>query len=362
MEAFRKIKTAGVKGTFLDDQENPVFEEADVCVLGVAFDATASYKKGAFFGPSAIMDASHEIEHEIPVFGVSLAEKVKIHWLGLLEYEEEKQEKKDFEKRDALAGQMVSDVEEIASKAFEKHKFLVTLGGEHSVSNGIFNAIAKKFNAKKVTIVHIDAHLDLRDSFEGMKYSHGSVMKNALDAGFRIISLGIRDQVSFEEIETIKEKGIAGRIFPCPVMPSAFYTKKGVFEKNQFLWKGIISAKIAKKIFSSIKTPFVYLTIDVDGFDPMFFPGTGTPLPFGLDFASGQEFLFSLMQFCKKSKKQLLGFDVQETAPQLQKNAEKYSHEDAVSTQTEMNAAILIYNLIAWNFLERFSGKNKKRQ
>ena len=61
----------------------------------------------------------------------------------------EKQEKKDFEKRDALAGQMVSDVEEIASKAFEKHKFLVTLGGEHSVSNGIFNAIAKKFNAKK---------------------------------------------------------------------------------------------------------------------------------------------------------------------------------------------------------------------
>ncbi|MFH0955196.1 MAG: arginase family protein [Candidatus Micrarchaeota archaeon] len=364
MKSRTRLKSFGVSGTFLDDTHNPSFESADVAVFGVAFDATTSYNTGARFGPSAIMAASHQIEFEIPAIGISLASRVKIHSLGNLEYSQNQTEKKrGTPKTAALTARMVHEVQTLAEKIFREKKLLVGFGGEHSVSNGIFRAMAKQYVPKDITIVHFDAHLDMRDAWDGLQYSHGSVMRRCLEKGFQTVHIGIRDHISEEEAKFIKKTGLANRIFPCATMPQAYYGKKNSsFLRKNFVWNGRITKELTKKILPQIRTPYAYLTIDVDAFDPKDFPGTGTPLPFGLDFSSTQDFLFELILHLKKNGVCLLGFDIQETAPQLRRPVKNYDARETVSTKTEMNAALLIYKLLLWHFLERFSNpKNPKK-
>lgn len=364
MKSRTRLKSFGVSGTFLDDTHNPFFEPSDAAVFGVAFDATTSYNTGARFGPSAIMAASHQIEFEIPAIGISLASRVKIHALGVLNYPHKKTEKKlEIQKIAALTTRMVRDVQTIAQKILQTNKLLVCLGGEHSVSNGIFRAMAEQYAPKDITIVHFDAHLDMRNAWDGLQYSHGSVMRRCLEEGFQTVHIGIRDHISEEEAKFIKKTGLANRIFPCATMPQAYYGKKNSsFLQKNFIWNGRITKELRKKILSQIRTPYAYLTIDVDAFDPRDFPGTGTPLPFGLDFASTQDFLFELILHLKKNKIRLLGFDIQETAPQLRRPVKNYDARETVSTQTEMNAALLTYKLLLWNYLKRFSSpKNPKK-
>ncbi len=356
---MKNLKPFQVPGTFLDNTNNPPITVADACVLGIAFDATASYNKGAWFGPNAIMAASHQIEYEVPVFGVPLTDKVKIHSVGVLEYP--RQLKEDFwiEWADAqmerLCKKMVSDVEEVSNRILKQKKLLVGFGGEHSTANGIFRALAKNYNPKEVTILHLDAHLDMREELDGSEYSHGSVIKRALDLGFQTIHLGIRDHISAEEAETIQSMNLSDRIFPCPTMPKTYYKKKSaIFKSPNFLWNGIFSPTITKNIVKKIRTPFAYFSIDVDAFDPAHFPGTGTPLPFGLDFSSTQDFFYALLVEFKKNDTVLLGFDIQEVSPQLEKNAKQYNALQTMSTQTEMNAALLAYKILLWQFLDRF--------
>lgn len=360
MTALNKLRPFGVPGTFLDNTQNPSLEEANAAIFGIAFDATASYNKGAWFGPQAIMAASHQIEYETPVFGISLSDKVKIHSFGELKYPRQLRKGQwvewENQKIEELLEEMVSDAEEIASLIFQKKRLLVGLGGEHSTSNGIFRALAKEFEPKEITLVHLDAHLDMRESWEGQKYNHASIIHRALDFGFQSVHIGIRDHVTEEEAEFLKKKHLVSRVFPCPTMPLAYYVEyAGVFEKQNFLWKGIFSEAVCRKIFSQIKTKFAYFSIDVDAFDPAFFPGTGTPLPFGLDFSSTQDFLYELFLHMKQKGIRLLGFDVQEVSPQLRKNVAKYDALETVSTQTEMNAALLVYKILLWNYLDRFS-------
>ncbi|MBU0635739.1 arginase family protein [Candidatus Micrarchaeota archaeon] len=360
MSIEEKLKTARLPDTVLNDFKNPSIEESDVCVLGVAFDATTYYAKGTWFGPEAIMAAFDPLDWEDPLFGIDFQEKVKTHFLGLLEYPKTIQNGKiqnwSIQKIDSFSEEMIQDVQEVTLKVLEQKKLLVSLGGEHSISIGVFNAIAKKFNPKKVTIIQLDAHPDLRENLNGLKHSHGSVMKHALDLGFPIIQIGVRDQLYREEINLIKEKKLASAIFPCPTMPLAYYPVRHSFlELENFLWNGVFSLEAVDRILNQVKTPFVYLTIDVDGFDPVFFPGVGTPLPFGLDLASAQDFLFRLFRHFKEKKIQVLGFDVVEVAPQLKMNVEEYNPLQTISTLTEVNAALLTYKLLLWLFLDRFN-------
>ncbi len=354
-----RLGDGNIFGTFLDNDSNPSLENADAAILGVAFDATASYAKGARLGPYAIMTASHQIEYPPPGSTERLSDRVKMHFAGILEssYVEGNND------ADAASKAMASDVKRVSKEILKKGKLLAVFGGEHSVPNGIFMALAEIHKPSDVTVLQIDAHLDLRKAFEGMEFSHGSVMRNCAELGFRTVHVGIRDQISGKpdtggEAEYILEKGLADRIFFCATQPKEFYSERmknaggDWILKDNLIFNGILEEKIINKIERLVnETKYLWLTIDVDGFDPSVFPGTGTPLPHGLQLGGVERLIYRIL---KGKKPKLLGFDIAEVMPQMRSKVKNYSVDEAVSTITEMNAALLAYKIFFWNFLERF--------
>ena len=357
MPDFKGRLTDGkIFGTFLDNEANPSLDEADAGILGVAFDSTASYKKGTRLGPQAIMQASHQIEYPPTGSMERLSDLVKLHFVGILEYPEVE----EHEDIDAVSKAMVAEVQSISEKILSRKKLLALLGGEHSVLNGTLKALGSIYQPADITILQIDAHLDLRKDFDGLKFSHGSIMRNALGAGFKAVQIGIRDQISGREdtggeAEFIAKARLAGRIFYCATQPGDFYSgreKLGRWiERDNLIYDGQVNESQAKSIESLISTKYLWITIDVDGFDPAIFPGTGTPLPHGLTLPGVERLIYTLLT---KQQTKLLGFDIVEVAPQMRTDARKYSPRETVSTVTEMNAALLAYKIFFWNFLQRF--------
>ncbi len=340
------------KGTFLDEASNPPLEKCDAAFFGVEFDYTASYNRGARFGPKAILDATRQIEFEAPFIGMRLDEKIKIHNLGFLSYSKPKG--KALEK---LSANMVFDAKELAMAALSENKFLFVLGGDHSVSNGHIEALSQKFPHKDVCIVSFDAHFDLRNALEEMPLSHGSISRRIQDAGFNQLFIGVRDTVCTEEINFISQKKIADKIFYCPLLPKQFYTKQKSrpwIKKENLLFGGKTSKKQLAAILSKIKEKNVWFEIDIDVLDANEFPATGTPMPNGLSFTALNELLLEIIFFAKKTGKKVLGFSLVEVSPLLEKNATEYLAEKAVSTACEMKAALLCYNILLFNFIERF--------
>lgn len=335
--------------TFLDNEHNLSLDESDVVLFGVAFDLTASYKKGTWFGPQAILNASYQIEYETPVFSIPLTEKIKIHNAGILEYVRESSDIK------SVSEQMVSDVCLLAKKVFDKNKFLMVFGGEHSITNGIFQAISKKELSKDITVVQIDAHLDLRAALEDMKLSHGSVMRRAKDAGFNLVQVGIRDHVSAEERKFIEKTGQTKNIFWCATQPKEFYMTYEPQNKN-LIFDGEITEEMTQRICSLIKTKKVWLSFDIDALDSGVISGTGTPLPHGLSLSSVEKFLYKLIVYFKTNDVQLVGFDLNEVSPELVKNEKTYVIANTATVKNEMIAALLAYKILFWNFVERFAG------
>ncbi len=345
-----------IEGTFLDNELNPSFREADAVIFGAAFDGTASYKKGTRFGSYAILDASHQIEYQPPFIRERLTDKVKINFAGILDYPETSG--LDEKRIEDVSRKAVKDTKDIALEILRAKKLAVLLGGEHSITNGSLEAIAELFNPKDVTILHIDAHLDMRKAFEGLKYSHGSFMFNAIETGFKTVHVGIRDQIGSGdaggEAEYLDNKNLWGKIFFCATQPQEYYDLFKLKQRENLIFNGTLSEKQTSKIISLIGTKYIHITIDVDGFDPAFFPGTGTPLPHGLTLASGEYLLYRVLKHAKKKGINLLGFDIVETSPLIAANAKSYSAQNTASTQTEMNAALLVYKLLLWNYFERF--------
>ena len=192
------------------------------------------------------------------------------------------------------------------------------MGGEHSVSIGIFQNLAEKYNPKDITILQIDAHCDLRKddsdySDEPSPLAHSTVMRYASEFGFPIIQIGIRTY-SKEEYEYFSDK------------------KNNV---TVFEWgKNIIPVE---KILECIKTKYLYLTIDVDGFDPTYMPGTGTPVQGGLSWYYGMDLIEKAI-----AKTELIGADIVEVSPIPD------------SVLTEYGATQLCYTIIANKFQDRF--------
>jgi agmatinase len=174
-------------------------------------------------------------------------------------------------------------MDQAISKALLLSKIPVILGGEHTVSVGAFNSFIK--NGKKPGIVQIDAHADLRDSYEGSRFSHACVMKRALDFDLDIFQLGIRS-LSPYEAELRKEKKI-----------------KYIDAKD-------LNKKIPEKILPDDFPEEIYLTIDVDGLDPSIMPSTGTPEPGGLMWYQTLEIIEKISK-----QKKITGFDLVELAP-----------------------------------------------
>ena len=268
---------------FLGIQTN--YKNSEFVILPVPYENKLSWRGGASKGPKAIIKASEELEFFSIPLKERICDKVKIHTS-----EELKVKNKSYEK-------MIKEVEENTSKTLKDGKKFALLGGEHSVSIGAINAISKINSA--FSILHIDAHADLREEYLGSRYNHACVMKRALEKTKNIVSVGVRSY-SKEEHELIKKEKL--KVF-------------GIEFENKEILK-----KIGKK---------VYITIDLDGFDPSEVPAVGTPQPGGLHWNK----VLDLLELIGKER-EIIGFDVVELAPL--KNEKR----------SDFLAAKLVYNII----------------
>lgn len=242
-------------------------KNADVVIGQVPYDSTTSYQPGARFGPRAIIDASRQVElydHELKR---DVTAKVKIATLQELEI--------DLSSPEAN----VSHVARFAESIAKQKKFLITLGGEHSITPGLVRPLVAQYK-KDLTVLQIDAHTDMRDSYENTKWNHACAMKRCRDLGVRVVHVGTRN-TSEEEQPFLNQRDV----FYAPEVPVA-------------------------KILSRITTKNAYLSIDVDCFDPSIMPSTGTPEPGGLGWYD----VLGLLRALTRERK-LVGADVTELAP-----------------------------------------------
>lgn len=279
--------------------------QADVVLLSAPYEKTASSHKGTKHGPQAIVEClNHQIEFFDRKFKKNINDFVNIAH----------QEIKNIEK--LSPDKSVEKIENTCDDLIEKNKFVFLLGGEHSVSIGHFLSLTHKYKAKDVTILQIDAHCDLRDNDSDYNdespssFAHSTVMRRASGMGYPIVQVGIRTY-SQEEYE----------YFSNPK------NKVTVFE-----W-GTGKTPSISEILKSIKTKYVYISIDVDGFDPAHMPGTGTPVQGGLEWWYG----VNLIEEAIKNF-ELVGADIVEASPVKD------------SVLTEYGAAQLVYTMIANKF------------
>lgn len=283
-------------------------EKADVVLLSAPYEKTASFHKGTVNGPSAVIKClDTQIEFFDRKFKTEVVDFVKVAHQGLANLEQ-------FSPAETL-----QKIKEASQKLIEGNKFVFLLGGEHSVSIGIFQSLAKKYNPKDVTVLQIDAHCDLRKddsdySDEPSSLAHSTVMRHASELGFPIVQVGIRTY-SKDEYEYFSDK------------------KNNI---TVFEWEKTMIP--VEKILESIKTKYLYLTIDVDGFDPSYMPGTGTPVQGGLSWYYGIDLIEKAI-----AKSELIGADIAEVSP------------IEGSVLTEYGAAQLCYIIIANKFQKRFT-------
>jgi agmatinase len=271
MEREKLFNLTGPKRAFLGLQ--PSFEQASVVVVPVPYDSTASYGVGARFGPNAIIDASTQLELYDIELGMNICDRLPIHTLDELALD-----KSDPAKMAELVAKAVGSIVKLGKKP-------VILGGEHSITAG---AVAGFSNPKELSVLQIDAHADLRDSYEETKYSHACAMRRVRELTDSAVQVGIRSMCD-EEAEYIQKEGIEKSIF---------------YAKDLKDMDGSIDS-----ILSQLKEQ-VYVTVDADGFDPSLIPGTGTPEPGGLLWDD----VLSLMKAVSEKKK-VVGFDVVEVLP-----------------------------------------------
>lgn len=238
-------------------------------------EATVSYGKGTSKGPQAILEASFQLELYDREFDCEPGVLYGVHTLPTM----------------MLASKPEVAIQQIAkhtAKVYSPQAILGVLGGEHSLTYGVVQGILSKIDGP-LTIVQIDAHADLRDSYEDTPYSHACVARRlvALERVEQIIQLGIRSICS-EEAEIIKHN---------PKIHTWFS-------------ENVLVGNFIQEFQALVKGKNIYLTVDVDGLDPSLIPATGTPEPNGLSFAQAEQ-IFKLLA----SQANLVAFDCVELAP-----------------------------------------------
>lgn len=292
-------------------------EESQVVLLPVPWEVTVSYGAGTARGPEHIFKASQQIDlydcdypmgwktgfYMLPVNKNILMRsdylrkeaELYIHF----QTEEGSLEENEFMQnglKEVNSGSKKLNrwVYEESLRLLEQGKFVGLIGGDHSTPLGYYKALGEKYS--DFAILHIDAHLDLRKSYEDFIYSHASIMYNALHEVPQIkklVSVGARDYC-LEEIDEVKAQGDRIKVF------FDQYLKNRQYE-------GATWAALSDEIINALPEK-VYLSLDIDGLDPKLCPHTGTPVPGGLEI--GQ--LYYLVKKLLDSGRQLIGFDVVE--------------------------------------------------
>ncbi|MFC1630177.1 agmatinase [Patescibacteria group bacterium] len=247
--------------------DNQSYNKSKVVVFPVPYDSTTYYKSGTKDGPQAVIDASRHME----LYDIDLKQSIKETDIFTLEA---------LEPSKNLPKETIIRIRDVIERIIDDKKIPIMLGGEHSISTGA--VLAFKNKGVNFSVLHIDAHSDLRDEFQGTKYHHGCVMRRVRNANSSVTQVGIRS-MSQEEAEYVQAKKI-NNIFYYPNLP-------------------------IDEIISSLKEN-VYVTFDLDSLDPSIMPSVGTPEPGGMTW---QESLNLLQRVAKERK--IIGADVVELCP-----------------------------------------------
>jgi agmatinase len=266
------MKYLSNKSGFLGIDNKFNFKEK-VVVVPFGLEKTVSYGGGTKNGPKEIIKASHQVELYDEELNYEPYKKIGIKTLKPFKIN------KDIKKA-------LDDMSEINQEILNKKLFPMTFGGEHSITPGCIAPFVKKY--KKICLLHFDAHADLRESYNGQKFSHASAIKRCLDhKNVSVISFGIRN-ISESEIPFLKKNKARINIF---------------WAKNKLKWD-------LKKFKKMIKNKIVYLTFDVDGLDSSIMPATGTPEPGGLMWDE----TLNIIKIAAKNSN-IVGADINELSP-----------------------------------------------
>jgi agmatinase len=292
-------------------------ENAKVVALPVPWDVTVSYQSGAAKGPEAILQASAQVDlfdEKVPnawKIGIAM-EDMPEQWIKKSKKLRPKAEeyinlftlgKADNKKAQDVLKEINAECKELMKwvkdkslSHLKKNKIVALIGGDHSTPLGLMQAVSE--HCDSFGILHIDAHCDLRDAYEGFTYSHASIMFNALKIKNleKLVQVGIRDYSDGENALIQNSKGRV-KLFSDKAMKERMFHSESWYEITQ----SIISA-LPKK---------VYISFDIDGLDPKLCPNTGTPVPGGLQFWEA----IHLIEMVVESGRQIVAFDINEVAP-----------------------------------------------
>lgn len=255
----------GLSGEFSD------YDNSGIVILPVPFDKTTTWLKGSDKGPGAVIDASRNLE----LFDIETGSEIYKRGIST--------EKEILVKNSEV---MINRVYDRVRKLLTEKKFVVALGGEHTICIGAIKAYPAFFDG--ISILHLDAHTDMRDSYEENRFSHACVMARVKEIINDIISVGIRGMDSSEFNNIDKNK--------------VFYAL-GIHESRGWI------NEVVEKLSDN-----VYVTIDLDVFDPSMMPSVSTPEPGGLDWYQVTGLLKAVSE-----KRNIIGFDVTELCPSKNK-------------------------------------------
>ena len=280
----------------IDEEQYSAFDAARVLVLPVSYEGTVSYGTGTGAGAAAIIDASRNMELYDDEMDAE-PYKVGIHTLPVFAPRESPDE-------------MMSALYSYTKDLLGSDKFLCMLGGEHSVSAPVIAAHNEKYH--DLSVLQIDAHADLRDSYDGTPHSHASIMARVVkDMRIPSVQVGIRS-ISGDEARILKDGDLPTRIF----------WARDIVGRKDWVDDAVESL-----------TNNVYLTIDIDGLDPSIVPTTGTPEPGGLGW---YETLCLIRRIAEK--KRIVGMDLVE-----------YSYEEGYASPAFL-CAKLVYKSLSYIF------------
>lgn len=276
---MKSMKTLNIENNFLAIEEQfSGFENSKVVIVSAPYEQTVSYGKGAGLAPEAILKASSQVEFYDNEFERELCFDCGIATLEPVDFG-------NLRDREAMEF-LQSQIEELLAK----NKFVVTLGGEHTISVAPIAAHFKKY--PEMSVLHFDAHADLRKTYEDNPYSHACVMARVAEffPPERITQVGIR-ALSVEEADFIDTELI--NTFYASDIKTKLYGKKWI-----------------KRVVDTLNDD-VYITFDLDFFDPSVMPATGTPEPDGFAYADALDIFRRIIHTGRK----IVGFDVVELAP-----------------------------------------------
>jgi agmatinase len=290
------LKTLNYLNNFLGIRENCSWQEARAVVLPVPLELTTTYMKGAAKGPGALLKASHQVElyddelhTETYRQGIATLPSLKINT--------------------GNAGRAVDRIEKEVSIILNEKEKLVLIGGEHTITVGAVRAYKKRFPS--LSVLHLDAHADLRESYKGSPYNHACVMSR-IKTVCPFVSVGIRS-LCIEEAERIRSESI-------PVFDIHTIRKNPNWLNDSIL---------------RLEDP-VYITLDLDVLDPSVMPSVGTPEPGGLFWSELTGYLKEVFK-----RKQIVGFDLVELSAQFEKEYGAFT------------AAKLLYRMIGYWFQDQ---------